>query len=305
MLPTALGHLLAGVADHAVVHPDAGERQAGRLGLGDLVLVVREDEVAAAAVDVEAGAQVAQAHGRALDVPARAPHPPGALPRGLARLGRLPDGEVERVLLVGLALDPGAGLELLDPLPGEAAVGREAAHPEVDAAPGLVRVSLAHQLAHQVDDLRDGGRRQRLGVGPEPVAEPPHVLVVGGGELGRHVGRRAVLGVRLVDDLVVDVGDVLDQRHLVAALPQPAAQHREGDVGTRVADVDQVVHRGPAGVDADPALVARDELLLALGERVEQADHGFSFDGGESRTGPATAASMRVTVSARSRAAST
>ncbi len=104
----ALGHLLALAADHAVVHPHAREGQPRRLGLRDLVLVVREDEVAAAAVHVEAGAQVAQAHRRALDVPARAAHPPGALPGGLAGLGRLPDGEVQRVLLAGLALDADA-----------------------------------------------------------------------------------------------------------------------------------------------------------------------------------------------------
>ena len=136
MLPTDLAIFSPLGADHAVVHPDAGEGHAGRLGLGDLVLVVGEDQVAAAAVDVEAGAQVAQPHGRALDVPAGAARAPGAVPAmvALAGLGRLPDGEVERVFLARLGLDAGAVFELVDALLGELAVLGEAAHAKVDAA---------------------------------------------------------------------------------------------------------------------------------------------------------------------------
>src|SRR5665647_2740679 len=100
--------------------------------LADLVLVVREDEVAPAAVHVEAGPEVAQAHGRALDVPAGTAPAPRALPGRLARLGGLPDGEVERVGLAGLVVDAHALLELVDALLAELAVLGEAAHPEVD-----------------------------------------------------------------------------------------------------------------------------------------------------------------------------
>ena len=107
----------------------------------------------------------------------------------------------------------------------------------------------------------------------------------------------AALGVGLVDDLVVDVGDVLDQRHCEAAAPQPAAQHGEGDVGTGVADVHEVVHGGAAAVDADLARLARDELLFALRQRVEQADHAtlpWSLDRPRRRV-----RRRRVSVSAR------
>ena len=60
-IPQALGHLLALDLQEAVVHPDvrhdAGAEGAARLG--DLVLVVREDQVEPAAVDVEDLAQIA------------------------------------------------------------------------------------------------------------------------------------------------------------------------------------------------------------------------------------------------------
>ena len=49
-----LGHLLAAEIDHPIVEPVLGEGLAvGALRLGDLVLVMREDQVTASAVDVE------------------------------------------------------------------------------------------------------------------------------------------------------------------------------------------------------------------------------------------------------------
>jgi hypothetical protein len=84
----ALGHLAAFDLQESVVHPHArhalhAERAAA---LGELVLVVREHEVDAAAVDVEGVAQMLARHGRALDVPAR---PAGglAMPQGLGQAG--------------------------------------------------------------------------------------------------------------------------------------------------------------------------------------------------------------------------
>jgi hypothetical protein len=78
-----LRHLLA--VDEQVLHvqPVADERLAGgALGLGDLVLVVREDEVLAAGMDVEGAAERGHAHGGALDVPAGPALAPRRRPRG-------------------------------------------------------------------------------------------------------------------------------------------------------------------------------------------------------------------------------
>src|SRR6185369_10418655 len=62
-----LRHLLAAERHHAVVQPEVDERLAGRrLGLRDLVLVVREDEILSAAVQVERLAEILHGHGRAL-----------------------------------------------------------------------------------------------------------------------------------------------------------------------------------------------------------------------------------------------
>ena len=96
-----LRHLLAVHADHRLVHPVAHERLAGgRLRLGPLALVVGEDQVGAAAVQVDGGAELAQGQRRALDVPAGRPGPHRRLPRRLVVERRLPQHEVERVALV-------------------------------------------------------------------------------------------------------------------------------------------------------------------------------------------------------------
>src|SRR5262245_9543120 len=85
------------------VQPDARERaDAGEgLGLGALVLVVREDVVDAAGVNVDLRAEVLGAHGGAFDVPAREASAPRALPDELCPLGLggLPQREVARVVL--------------------------------------------------------------------------------------------------------------------------------------------------------------------------------------------------------------
>ena len=54
------------------MHPDIGEGAAMRaFGLGDFVLVVRELQIGAAAVDIEMIAEQGAAHGRTLDMPTR------------------------------------------------------------------------------------------------------------------------------------------------------------------------------------------------------------------------------------------
>ena len=107
-----LRHLLRAHVDEAVVHPVARERRAavGAAALRDLVLVVREDEVEPAAVDVDRLAQM-----RARSSPSiRCASPAGRGPTGESQpitpsRARLPQHEVGRIALVGRDLDPRAG----------------------------------------------------------------------------------------------------------------------------------------------------------------------------------------------------
>src|SRR5437899_2400661 len=96
------------------MQPIAGELLARRrAGLGNLVLVVREDEVLAAPVDVERVAEVLHRHGGTFDVPARASGAPWTRPRWFTGLGRLPQRKVHRVALALIHFDTRPGQEVL------------------------------------------------------------------------------------------------------------------------------------------------------------------------------------------------
>ena len=85
------------------------------------------------------------------------------------------------------------------------------------------------------------------------------------------------LFVCLVDDLVVDVGEVLHELHLVAAVLKVAAQQVEHDERARVADVEVVVHGRAAGIHFDLARGDRNEFLLLAGQGIEQFHDSISF----------------------------
>src|SRR5215204_2750638 len=76
-VPFRFRHLRRPGLDHPVVHPEPGKGPPRPLGLGDLVLVVGEDEVRTATVDGEGGAELPLGHHRALDVPGGPSRPPG------------------------------------------------------------------------------------------------------------------------------------------------------------------------------------------------------------------------------------
>jgi hypothetical protein len=107
----------------------------GRSALGDLVLVVRELQVDAAAVDVEGLAQDARRH--------MAEHsmcqPGRPRPQGLSQPGssgrRLPQHEVHRVALVGRDLDAGAGDHVVERAAATARRTRRSCRPRTGRGP--------------------------------------------------------------------------------------------------------------------------------------------------------------------------
>jgi hypothetical protein len=169
-----LAHLLAVQRDPGVVQPVVGEAETGCARLGELVLVVREAQVDAAAVDVEGVAEVLAGHRRALEVPARAAGAEGGRPRRRRRLVglvALPQREV-----AGVALAARVGVlgvdHVVDLLVGQGAVVGPAAHVEVDvtaAVGGGVGVAALDQGGHQLDHLGHvPGRAGLVGRGQHP-----------------------------------------------------------------------------------------------------------------------------------------
>ena len=234
---------------------------------------MREDQVAAAAVEIELLAEVLQRHRRALDMPARASLAPRAVPGRLARLRGLPEREVHRMVLGRVDLDARAGLHVVETAAAELAVMRELLDAVVDiAVVDHIGVALRDELLDHRDDLRHRLTDARVDIGMADV-QRIHRLEIGldvavGDVLPRHaflVGR--------IDDLVVDIREVLDVVDLVALLGKVAADDVPGHEGACIADVRVVVRRDAAAVDADLALLERLELLLAAGHRIVDFKH--------------------------------
>ena len=76
------------------------------------------------------------------------------------------------------------------------------------------------------------------------------------------------------DDLIVNVGEVLHEGHLVAAIFKITAEHIEHGKATRVADVEKVIYRRTAGVHLDFAGRQGDEFLFFKRECVVKLNHG-------------------------------
>ena len=264
-----LGHFLAVYQQHARVHPGVGEALVpGAGGLGALVLVMREGKVGAAAVDVDRGAQVAMHHGGALGVPTGTALAPGARPAGLAGLGSLPQGKVERVVLVLVLLDARANHKVVDVAARDLTIVGIAAHGKVHVAViGGVGVALLDERLDHGDHGADlfGGAGAHIGIEHVGGTHDADELV---GELRRDLGSRTALLVGALDDLVVDVGEVLGERDLVAARDEPATNHVKADERAGIADVDVVVDRGAAHVHADLAGLDGLELFLFMGSAV-------------------------------------
>ena len=203
-----------------------------RCRLRDLVLVVREDVVDAARMDVEPLAEVFEGHRRALEVPAREALAPARRPlEGALFTGGLPQREVGRVALVvfDVARGPVAGPEVVERVARELPVVLERADLVVEVVVvGAVGMAGILEPFGEVEHLGDVLGRAREDVGGEDVDERL-VGVERGLVCGGDLGRRFVLqpgldehpvlaAIELVVAQVADVGDVLDVEHVDAVI---------------------------------------------------------------------------------------
>nr|GEU28296.1 hypothetical protein [Tanacetum cinerariifolium] len=267
-----LGHLFVIDADKAVVHPVIDHLAAERaFGLGDLVFVVRELQVRAAAVDIEMFAQQRRAHGRALDVPARTALAPLGIPfhfLGFRLLRRFPQHEVERIALAGVHIHALAGAQVVERLAGQAAIFGEVAHRVVDVAVrALVRQVFPFQLLDQRQHLRHvlGGARHQRG---RQDAQRARVLVHVAGKAAGQLRDGLAVFHGAADDFIVDIGDVARVRDVVTGRQQPAVHHVERHHHAGVADVAVVINGHAADIHADFASLDGNECLLVTRQRV-------------------------------------
>ena len=247
------------------MHPHVCQRSMPSAhGLGSLVLMVWEDEVCAAAVDVYGRTEVAMNHGTALGMPARTSFSPWTRPARLPRLCRLPQREVEGVALLVVYFHALACAELVEVASGKHAIRVVAPHGEVHVATGnRVRMALLDERGdHPLHGLDlTCGARANVGI---QNAKAMHLLDELVAELLGDLCSRATLLVGTIYDLVVHVGEVLGKRNLIALVHEVAANHVKAQERAAISYVNLIVYGRTTHIHANFARLDGLKLLLAV-----------------------------------------
>ena len=253
-----------------------------RLALRDLVGVVREHVVDAAAVDVQRLAQVFHGDARTFDVPAGVSHPPRAVPfeRLILEFGfGEPQNKVVFVALVLVLFHPFAHAHFKVVL---FEVEKDVVLPdfgriEIDVAARLVGEALFFERGDHADEFVHQSRGGLHDVRPLDVeffAVGKKCVGIKGGKFAHRLAlafgaeQHFVLAAVRVVRKVPDVRDVHHALYVVAEVAQRLFEHVLHDIGAQVADVREIVHRRPAGIHAHFARFVRDKLLDLPGNRI-------------------------------------
>ena len=110
------------------------------------------------------------------------------------------------------------------------------------------------------DHLRDMLGRTRLDIGRK-APQSRHILVKGLGGALCQVADAFLVRLGGGVDLVINIGDVAHIPHVIGAvaMAQQPVEHVEDDHRPCIANMREVVDRGPADIDADVLLVQRRE----------------------------------------------
>ena len=224
------------------------------------------------AVEVDGRPQLAHGKRRALDVPAGTPRTPQRLPEWLVGRRGLPEHEVERIPLVGIAgvatVDGREPQHLVTVVVADLAEAVPAPHVEVDRTTGLIGVAPVEDHADEPSDVGDGGGGTGLAEAGQQL-ERLHVIVEASDLAGGKVEIVDPKLPRLAEEVVIDVGDVADAAGFVAPVPQAPLEDVVGQVGGGVAEVGGVVGRDAARIHGDE--LTRFERDDRLASRVVEA----------------------------------
>ena len=199
------------------------------------------------------------------------------LPQGLGQEGSpgLADFHRAKSAPGPLSLGHAAAVALrgLDAAMAQLAVIGTLGHLEIHVALRLVGETLFDERLRELDDLVD-----RFGASREVVdhvdAQGREVVHVVGRHFRGQLRHGNAAAVRLGDQLVVHVGDVHHQRHLVAGVGQVAFHGVEDDRADHVADVAGLVDGRAAEINAHRARLDRLEGLFRSCQGVVDAEHG-------------------------------
>ena len=258
------------------------------LALGDLIGMVGEGVVHAAAVQVQILAVVLHGNTGALNVPAGIAHAPGRIPfqRLVLELGLgEPQHKVVLVALVGVLLHALADAhgQILLVVIVEDVVPLQLTGVEIHVAASQIRVPSVDEFGDDLDIVVNKAGSglhhiRTLDVQLPAVLEKRVGVILGdlhdGLVLALGALEHLILALVGIGGQVSHVGDVHDAVHVVARVAQVFLQHVLHDIGAQVTDVGEVVHGGTAGVHLHMAGGVGLELLFLVGGGIIQIHNG-------------------------------
>ena len=261
-----------------------GDAPGDRRRLGDLVLVVGEDVVDAAGVDVELRPEIPHRHRGAFQVPAgKALAPAGRRPlEDPAVPGGLPEREVGRVALVRLDVAPVPGAQVGQRVARQLPISLEPPDVVVDVpvlgGVGVSRVLERLRKREHLGDVVGGPREDVRGQDVDQRLVGVEGRLVRVGDLSRSLvfeagGDEHRIG-SAVEPLVAqvsDVGDVLDLEDVDAVIKQRPPDQVGKEIAAQVADVGVAVDGRAAGVHPHPAGLERLDGFDPSSEGVAEA----------------------------------
>jgi hypothetical protein len=160
-------------------------------------------------------------------------------------------------------------------LPGSASGERPVVGERPDAEPDRAVAGIGEAGLDEPVDQRDHLGNVTSGTGLDrgrQDAEGGVRFVEGPGLAGRQLPHGGVVVRGIDDDLVVDVGDVLDEGHVVTRGREPASEYVQRDRSAEVADVGGGLHGGSTDVHAHMTGAQRLERPPAPGARVVKVE---------------------------------
>ena len=106
-------------------------------------------------------------------------------------------------------------------------------------------------------------------------SELPHVLIIGLDELGGDRVARYASFICPLDDLVIDIGEVLDEFNLISAELEISSDYIEHERAARMADVAIVVDGHAADIHTNGLRLERLKRLFFPCEAVVDREHGW------------------------------
>src|SRR5258708_27796252 len=239
------------------MHPGAHERNDAceMLGLRNLAGMVRECEVLAPSMNIQLWAEVAHGHGAAFNMPAGSAGSPGTGPRGFAWCLSLPEDEIKRVLLMRIVREVPALvgdfehgiIRIQAERVGHDGEIRVPFDTEIDISTTLVGIAARDQNLDHFDHSRYLFGSAGVYIRAAHV-QRIHVIEVTLGLAPAQFIPWYIQFAGLAQNIVIDVGHILDVFDRVAAKFQVADQCIEGDIGVSMTQVSGIIGANPADI---------------------------------------------------------